>query len=126
MAPRFEAQAPGDARQIQGYREGGFIVSGEHFVGAVMVTPEQATSWGAVSLEALSEADFTVIFAANPQIDVLLIGTGQAMRRPPAALLTALRARGIAPEFMDSRAAARTYNVLVNDARRVAAALLPL
>ena len=64
--------------------------------------------------------------AADPKIELLLIGTGAAMNRPPADLMAALAARGLAVDFMDSRAAARTYNVLALEGRRVAAALLPL
>ena len=58
--------------------------------------------------------------------DLLLIGTGARLRRPARALTEALGALGIGLEPMDSRAAARTYNLLAGEGRRVAAALYPL
>ena len=51
-------------------------------------------------------------------------GSAGAWRRSPAALRAALKAHGIAVEAMDTGAACRTYNVLLAEDRRVAAALL--
>lgn len=125
MTPRFEAQNPGSGvRTIQGYGQGGFRAGGAVYAGAVLVTPEAVQAWPVGALDTLVADDFASLFAAD--IEVVLIGTGMAMRRPPKLLLDELRARGLAPEFMDSKAAARTYNVLVAEGRRVAAALLPL
>ena len=62
----------------------------------------------------------------SDSVEVLLVGTGTAMTRPDVRLMAALRARGISAEYMDSRAAARTYTVLANEGRRVGAALLPV
>ncbi len=56
--------------------------------------------------------------------EVLLIGTGRTAAFPAADILAALEARHIGYECMDSRAAARTYNVLVGEGRRVSAAIL--
>ena len=63
--------------------------------------------------------------AAEPRIDILLFGSGATFALAPAPLRTALGARGIATESMDTGAACRTYNVLMAEDRRVAAALLP-
>lgn len=127
MAPQFEPQKPGEGVQlIQGYRDGGFRVSGVDYPGAVLITPERAQSWSVERLDMLAAVDFAPLLAAEPRVEVVLIGTGPTMRRPPKALLDTLAARGLAVEFMDSKAAARTYNVLINECRRVAAALLPL
>jgi uncharacterized protein len=58
-------------------------------------------------------------------VQILLLGLGRSASAVPAALRTALRAAGIALEAMDTGAACRTYNVLVAEDRRVAAALIP-
>ena len=58
-------------------------------------------------------------------VEILLLGLGRSMSAGPPALRTALRAAGIALEPMDTGAACRTYNVLVAEDRRVAAALIP-
>ena len=59
-------------------------------------------------------------------IDLLLVGTGRTTVLASAEFRRALRERGIASECMDSGAAARTFNVLANEGRRVAAALTAL
>src|SRR3546814_7589600 len=70
--------------------------------------------------------DFAALDNADPPLDLLLIGTGAQLRRPARALIEAMNARGIGVEPMDSRAAARTYNLLAGEGRRVGAALYPL
>ena len=61
--------------------------------------------------------------AALP-IDVLLLGTGDALRFPAPACLLSLTRAGIGIEVMDTPAACRTYNFLLSEDRRVAAAVL--
>ena len=58
--------------------------------------------------------------------DICLLGTGREHVFPPMSLLAALRERGVALEVMNTRAACRTYSVLVNEERTVAAALLQI
>ena len=57
-------------------------------------------------------------------LDILLLGTGQRLSWPTAALLASLQQQGIGVEVMDTPAACRTYNILMSDQRRVAAALI--
>ncbi|MGI4878455.1 MAG: Mth938-like domain-containing protein [Janthinobacterium lividum] len=121
MTAGFEPQRPADTLLVEGYAGRGFRVDGRAWPDGVLVTPEAAFDFAALDL-----AGFEPLTRADPPIDVVLIGTGPTMRRPPRELLDALRTRGTAAEFMDSRAAARTYNVLAGEGRRVAAALLPL
>lgn len=125
MAPRFEQQAPpGSGPVIQGYAAGGFRVSGAHFPGGVIVTPTRVIAWPVETIDDVDSASFDLI--GDEPIEVLLLGTGPTLRRPPSAVIDAFRQRGLAVELMDSRAAARTFGVLVNEGRLVAAALLPL
>jgi uncharacterized protein len=56
---------------------------------------------------------------------IVLIGTGARQHFLPAALVAPLNRLGIGVETMDTQAAARTYNILMNEGRRVVAALLP-
>ena len=64
--------------------------------------------------------------ALQAEVDVLLLGTGRSIARAPEVLVAALVPLGIGVEAMDSAAAARTYNVLLSEGRRIAAALLPV
>ena len=55
---------------------------------------------------------------------LVLLGTGERQRFPPAAAMAALLTRGIGIEVMDNAAAARTFNVLATEGRRVVAGFL--
>lgn len=122
MAVEFVPVAPRKALLVQGYAPEGYRVAGSVHAGGILIAPEAVHPWAATDLASIDPGDFTPLLGAQ----VLLLGTGQAMRRPPADLLAALAAQDFAVDFMDSRAAARTYNVLVVEGRSVAAALLPL
>ena len=67
---------------------------------------------------------FGRVIEASDEIDILLLGMGSGMKPLPAEWRIALRKHGIVVEPMDTGAACRTYNVLVSEARRVAAALI--
>lgn len=122
MAVAFVPAAPRKALVIQGYAPGGYRVGGTVYPGGILIAGEAVHPWPVVDLAAAHPDDFTPVLGAQ----VLLIGTGPTMRRPPAALLEALATRGLGVDFMDSKAAARTYNVLIVEGRQAAAALLPL
>ncbi|MGF1624835.1 MAG: Mth938-like domain-containing protein [Alphaproteobacteria bacterium] len=113
-----------DAKVIQRYGPGRFTVTGEHYSGPILVTPTEVRPWTDKPLAAWAEADLESLFAVKPPIEILLIGTGAQMAPIPAALRTALRARGVGCDGMDTGAACRTYNVLLAEARRVAAVLI--
>lgn len=109
----------GQARPIDGYGPGFFRIGGEVLHGAVLVTAGGARLWGGCD-------DVAPLVALDGEVDVVLLGTGAAIAHPPAGLRAALEALGIGVEAMASPAAARTYNVLLSEGRRIAAALLPV
>jgi uncharacterized protein len=78
-----------------------------------------AASWGGVE-------DSAALTALAGRVDVLLVGTGDRMTPLPAPLRTAAAAAGLGMEPMATPSACRTYNVLLAEGRRVAAALLPV
>ena len=77
--------------------------------------------WPAKALADLVEDDFSRLLADNPEIIVL--GTGTANQFPPRELVFAMARRGVGFEVMNTRAAARTFNVLASEDRRVTAVL---
>jgi uncharacterized protein len=79
------------------------------------------TDWAPASFEALVPEHLTVIFALQPE--VVLLGTGERQRFPPAQVRAAFAARSVGLEVMDLGAACRTYNILVQEERRAVAAL---
>lgn len=111
---------------IQSYSDGGFKVNGTVYEGAAIVTPDATYEWTyAGAFSDISEQDFEPLFAMADELDVVLIGTGPRMQILSPFLRQKLRERGLNAESMDSGAACRTYNVLMAEGRRVAAALLP-
>jgi len=78
--------------------------------------------WRPQSLDELRLEDLA-LFNENPP-EVLLIGTGRRTTFPDTSILQALDEAHIGYEFMDSRAAARTYNILVEEGRTVSVAML--
>lgn len=106
---------------IERYGASGFRVSGQIYHGAILVFPERTIAWEAAELTVQS----LLPVVEHGGVEVLLLGLGRRMMPVAASLRTALRASGIAIEAMDTGAACRTYNVLLAEDRRVAAALLP-
>jgi len=90
----------------------------------VIVTPARVTVWPAASVADVAADGLLALLAVDMPVDVLLIGCGREFVPEPAGLRAALKAAGIVLEWMDTGAACRTYNVLVGEDRRVAAALL--
>jgi uncharacterized protein len=88
-----------------------------------IVLPERIIEpWDADSFEALSEEHFD--FLATLGMELVLLGTGAVQRFPHPRLLRPLIEARIGFETMDTPAACRTYNILVAEGRKVAAALL--
>lgn len=106
---------------IERYGASGFRISGVIYSGPVLVFPDRTLVWegAAATIEALQPV------LADGEVELLLLGLGRRMAPVAAALRQALRARGVGLDAMDTGAACRTYNVLVGEDRRVAAALLP-
>ena len=107
------------AKPIDGYGPGFFRIDGKVLHGPCLITPWGAGPWGGFE-------DTAALLALAGKIDVLFIGIGAEIAHVPAAFRDTLETAGIGVEVMNSPAAARTYNVLLSEGRRIAAALLPV
>jgi len=88
-----------------------------------VITPEQLIrNWASDELSELQAGHFSELISLEPEI--VLFGSGTRLQRPSTAVLANLFDAGIGVEIMDTGAACRTFNILVNDGRRVAAALM--
>lgn len=108
-----------EAMPIEGYGPGFFRIGGKVLRGPVLITPWDAGPWGGL-------ADMAAVLAYAGRIDVLFVGMGAEIAHVPAAFRAAIEEAGIGVEVMNSPAACRTYNVLLSEGRRIAAALLPV
>lgn len=113
----FDGQNP-----VESYGPGGFRVASNWHDGSVLLLPTEILALAApLSIETLQP-----VLAAPDPVDVLLAGMGPEIAPLPPALRAALDEAGIGVEVMSTPAACRTYNVLLVEARRVAAALIAI
>jgi len=119
---KLHATAPSARNAFSGYGEGYVLINGARHESSLIVTPEQVLPWDVAGFDALGEADFQVFLGLD--LEILLVGTGARQRFPHPGLTHALAGKRIGIEAMDNQAACRTYNILVAEGRRVAAALL--
>ncbi|PYE85445.1 Mth938-like domain-containing protein [Pseudoroseicyclus aestuarii] len=108
-----------DSLPVDGYGPGFFRIGGKLHEGPALLLPSGLSAWGGWD-------DTAPLLAAAGQVDVLFIGTGAEIAHPPAAFRERLEEAGLGVEAMASPAAARSYNVLLSEGRRVGVALLPV
>lgn len=119
---------PAGRQIIESYGEGRFRVSGQIFSSAILVFPTRTAPWPLQGepTPTLTNLAEVVREGEAGAIELLLLGCGARMALIPGELRHGLRSVGIVVEPMDTGAACRTYNMLMADGRRVAAALIPV
>ena len=119
---KFTLEPPSQANLIRGYSETELRIGEQHITRSCIVTAERLiTQWEPAEFADLAVAHLETIFALAPE--VVLLGTGPTQRFASAAVRSAFAQRRIGLEVMQLGAACRTFNVLVQEERRVAAAL---
>jgi len=114
-----------DAPSIDAYGGGGFRLDGARHDGSLLILNDTASAWPVASLGDLTpESLQPVLDAGRGAVEFVLLGVGARNALPPRAVREALQRAGIGLEFMDTPAAARLYNVLTSEGRRLAAALI--
>ena len=119
--------APESQKLIQAYDRNGFTIAGEHVTGSILIAGERVTSWAPTAFEEIDAASLAALEPGagdEPAVEILVVGTGHEFRMVPPAMRASVRAWGPVIEAMSTPAACRTYNILLAEGRRVAAALL--
>lgn len=109
---------------VDAWGGGGFRVAGVWRPGSLLILDDTPRDWAVADLAALTPEDFAEVMANPAVVEFVLLGTGLAPGLPSRAVRDALRAAGVGLEFMSTEAAARTYNLVASEGRRVAAALI--
>ncbi len=112
-----------DFSAITGYGADWISVGADKVTRSVIVGSRgEFHPWDCRSFGELGPKHFSDLAVFSPEL--ILLGSGKALRWPQAAWLSALSDQGIGLEVMDTLAACRTYNILAAEGRHVLAALL--
>ncbi len=126
MSTRLAKLAADGRLTIDSVGPGRFHLAGQRVDGGILLTP---TGWQAWPIDRLDGIEPTSLIAALNGLggaDVLLIGCGARLDASPAGLVAALRKAGQIADVMATAPASRSYNLMLSEGRRVAAALMAL
>ena len=107
---------------IRSVSEDGLKIGDTSYQRNIAITSDEVfDSWCDKAITALQCEDFADLLATEPEI--VILGTGQSNMFAPRELVFAFARRNVGLEVMDTKAAARTFNVLASEGRKVAAVL---
>ena len=109
---------------IQSYGNGKFQINDKQYDHSVLVLPDQIIPWTPIDTNNLIVDDFKKVLTVGPIVELLLLGCGKTTWFLPLPLRDELKEMGLVLEPMDTGAACRTFNVLLGEDRRIAAALM--
>jgi uncharacterized protein len=119
---KFHLQAP-TGNIVTGSGPGWVRVGNDEYRDNIVVRADRVEpGFAPAGFDELTAADFAALLRSTPEI--VLLGTGATQRFPPPAVTAPLHDARVGLEVMDTRAACRTYNILVAEGRAVTAALI--
>jgi uncharacterized protein len=119
---KFTLEPATQPNLIRGYSATQLLIGNRSIERSCIVTPDQViTDWEPASFDDLLPAHLEAIFALLPQ--VVLLGSGATQRFASAEIRRTFTQRAVGLEVMQLGAACRTFNILVQEERQVAAAL---
>lgn len=120
---KLHQDTSGALNTVTGYGPDYVDVNLQRHEGSVIVLPGAAVrDWPVSSFDALTPEHFAMLL--DPAPELVIFGSGARLRFPHPRLVAMLTAKRIGVETMDFQAACRTYNILMAEGRKVAAALL--
>ena len=121
---RYEGFVPG-SHVIEGYGAGGFRFAGMSHLGSILALPSGIKAWSATQPSDINAASLADLWdEVQGSVELLLIGSGTTLVPVSKDLRPALAARQIRSDPMATGVAISTYNILLGERRKVAAALL--
>jgi uncharacterized protein len=109
---------------IEAYGKGGFAFADMSHRGSLLCLPDSIWAWDVTKPEQIDRYSLKKVFDAANGIDTLIVGSGTEVWMPPRGLREELRAVHIVLDAMQTGPAIRTYNIMLGERRRVAAALI--
>lgn len=118
---------PGDRKLIQKYGDGHFRITGQSYEGNVIVFPHKVVPWRVDDAGHMTAESLEAVVEEAARVEILLVGCGRYMAPIPEGVRRHIKeSAGATIDPMDTGAACRTYNVLLAEERRVAAALIAI
>ena len=111
---------------IEGYSSNGFEVNGVTSLGAQIIFPDLLLLWDVETVDDITSESLSSVIYACPKVDLLLLGTGKTIQSIDTSLLARMHECGVTVDVMATAHACQTFNVLNQEGRRVAAAVLPM
>jgi uncharacterized protein len=124
MSDKSDAPHLPRSAAIDAYGNGGFAFAGMSHRGSLLCLPEAVWAWEVAKPEQIDKYSLSRVFEAANSIDTLIVGTGAGVWLPPQELRGSLRAVRVVLDAMQTGPAIRTYNIMLGERRRVAAALI--
>ncbi len=113
-----------EGTSISSYGDGGFRIGEQRTLGSILITPNGYYPWNVSEASAITLDSLSSVTALRQDVDILLIGTGDNMCFLTKDLRSALEGLNISVDVMATGSAARTYNILLAEGRKVAAAMI--
>lgn len=107
---------------IASFGDGGFRFGSMSHLGPLLVLPDGMRAWDIKAQ--LKPGDFKQIVDVKSQLDFVLLGTGAEMIRPPKEIVALFVNEGLNIDYMSTSSAVHTYNVMLAEGRRLAAAFV--
>lgn len=114
-----------NAPVVDGYLSHGFIIRGSLVRGSVALLPRAMLNWKVQRFEDLTLESFILFHLIEPQIELVVLGTGSKVERVDPAISQFLKRKGISLEVQDTPNACATFNFLLDEGRPAGAALIP-
>ena len=109
--------------RINSYEQGSVVIGEERFVTSLIITPSIViNNWPPQTFTDIATHHLDQVIEMKPEL--ILLGTGCKQHFPDADLVLSASKLNIGIEVMDTGAACRSYNILLQEGRNVAAALL--
>ncbi|XP_050236102.1 uncharacterized protein LOC126686113 [Mercurialis annua] len=116
---------PQDQLRFQRYTDTGFTVNGVDYEGSLLCAGNLLLSWSPAHFSQITPSSLSIFQILRPIPEILILGTGKQIQQVDPAVKQFIRSTGMKLEVIDSRNATSTYNILNEEGRIVAAALLP-
>jgi uncharacterized protein len=120
---KFSEDKIGRGYFVTGYGRNIIVVNGDAKTSSFIISDEQLIeNWAPTHIDELRSHHLDPLLGLEPEL--VLIGTGEVLKFPSVSHYACLIQQNIGVEIMDSAAACRTYNILLNEGRKVVAGII--